>query len=276
MAANTQANRRRAFADVVTVEAWHDNFTDNNSEVDLHADVVFGTARVGGETDSPVRFRLSVKRAEVVIIIPELEPVAVDRRSVSRDSPEVQGCITETRQRSSKGDLSAGVSLSGTQEGLQGSLTAKAAGQKSASTMRTTEVSEAVRLIIVTQSKTDEGHYRWLLEPSLPPFLKGRPWDPAKQPRLRLIDNRKDRSKGIPPSVRVEVRCRKEDLHIEDLRVKDEGLWETLRNRVGFTNRLAAAESYIRERLLEEGLEVENMDDIFGQITLGSAMAQPT
>ena len=57
-------NRKRSFADVVTIDAWHQAFDDQNSIVDLHADVVFGTARAGGETDSPVRFRLSVKRAE--------------------------------------------------------------------------------------------------------------------------------------------------------------------------------------------------------------------
>jgi hypothetical protein len=104
-------NRKRAFADVVTVDAWHEEFDDAHSKVDLHTDVVFGTARVGGEPESPVRFRLSVKRAEVVIIIPELEPVSVDRASVSRDSPDYEGHLTEvverTIQANAKGALSA-------------------------------------------------------------------------------------------------------------------------------------------------------------------------
>jgi hypothetical protein len=38
-------NRKRAFADVVTIDAWHEGFSDNRPRVDLHADVVFGTAR---------------------------------------------------------------------------------------------------------------------------------------------------------------------------------------------------------------------------------------
>ena len=58
-------NRKRAFADVVTVDAWHGSFLEGHAKVDLHVDVVFGTARVGGESQSPVRFRLSAKRAEV-------------------------------------------------------------------------------------------------------------------------------------------------------------------------------------------------------------------
>jgi hypothetical protein len=63
---NDQNNRKRAFAEVVTIEAWHRPFSAETSKADLHADVVFGTARVGGEADSPVRFRLRMKRADIV------------------------------------------------------------------------------------------------------------------------------------------------------------------------------------------------------------------
>jgi hypothetical protein len=101
-------SRKRAFADVVTIDAWHDAFNDQTSAADLHADVVFGTARVGGETDAPVRFRLSVKRAEVVVVIPEAEPVAVDRKSVSRDAPDLQGKFTEVVEQSAHAKVSPG------------------------------------------------------------------------------------------------------------------------------------------------------------------------
>jgi hypothetical protein len=101
-------NRKRAFADVVTIDAWHESFLEDHAKVDLHVDVVFGTARIGGESQSPVRFRLSAKRAEVVVIIPDSEPVSVDRNSVSRDAPELQGHLTEvfeqTNQTKIKGD----------------------------------------------------------------------------------------------------------------------------------------------------------------------------
>ena len=78
-------NRKRIFTDLVSIEAWHKEFTDKRRKVDLHADVVFMTARVGGEKESKVRFRLSLKRAEFVIVIPESEPVDVDKFSISRE-----------------------------------------------------------------------------------------------------------------------------------------------------------------------------------------------
>jgi hypothetical protein len=82
-------NRRRAFADVVSIDAWHEPFDGEHGRADLHADIVFGTARVGGEAAAPVRFRLSVKRAEIVLVVPSSEPVSIDRGTVSRDSPDL-------------------------------------------------------------------------------------------------------------------------------------------------------------------------------------------
>lgn len=267
-------NRRRAFADVVTIDAWHDDFSEEISKADLYADVVFGTARVGGDPEAPIRFRLSVKRAEVVVVIPELEPVSVDQKSVSRDAPELEGRLTEVVEQAIHATAKGAVAAGASSTGLTASASAEVAAQGEVSASKKLELSAPIQLILVTQSKTDDGQYRWMLEPGTSSILKGRPWDAVKRPRLKLVDRRKDRTKGIPPTVRVEVRCRREDLVIEDLEIKDEKLWITVKNNIGFNNRMAAAESYIRDRLAEEGLEVKNIHDVFGHLTLGSTTAQ--
>jgi hypothetical protein len=272
--ATNSDNRKRAFADVVTIDAWHDNFSEGVSAVDLHADVVFGTARVGGETQSPVRFRLSIKRAEVVVIIPESEPVSVDKRSVSRDAPELQGHLTEVVEKISRASVKGVLSGSLSSTGIAASAATEAEAEAGLSASNKFEVSATVKFMLVTQSKTGDGQYRWLVESRMKEILEGRPWDATKEPRLKLIDRRKDRARGIPPTVRVEVRCRREDLRIEDLEIKDEGLWEAAKRRAGFKNKMAAAESYIRDHLSQEGLEVRNVEDIFGTVTLGSATAE--
>jgi hypothetical protein len=128
--------------------------------------------------------------------------------------------------------------------------------------------------MVVTQSKTADDDYRWTVEPRRSRILQGRPWDAVSKPRAKLVDKRKDRTKGIPPTVRVEVRCRREDLVIDDLTVKDEKLWESIKARAGFSNRMAAAESYIRDRLEEEGFEAKNIQDAFSELTLGTATAE--
>jgi hypothetical protein len=266
-------NRKRLFADIVTIDAWHDSFDGSRSSVDLHADVVFGTARIGGELDAPVRFRLSIKRAEVVVVIPESEPLSVDRSSVSRDGPKQAGRVTESFSKevsaAAKGRIAASVGSPGIN--CSGGIDSEV--KADVSSLKKLEVSREFQLMIVTSSKTGEGHYRWIVESGTGETLQGRPWDAKEQPRLKLIDRRKDGSRSIPPVVRVEVRCRSEDLLIEDLRVKDESLWDSVQSRFGFMNRMAAAKSYISKCLCDEGLEVNNIEDVFGCITLGSVTA---
>jgi hypothetical protein len=266
-------NRKRAFADVVTIDAWHETFLGEAAAVDLHVDVVFGTARVGGESQSPVRFRLSVKRAEIVLIIPDSEPVSVDRRSVSRDTPEIHGHLTEVVQQDTQAKVKGGISTTVSTAKVTGSVSAEANAETSRSESKKLEVSATVQFIAVTQSNNADGQYRWLVEPRIKGTLEGRPWDAIKQPRLKLIDQRRDRSKGIPPTVRVEVRCRREDLHITDIVIKDENLWEAAKRKAGFKNKIAAAASYIRDHLSKEGLEVKNIEDMFGTVTMGSVTA---
>jgi len=144
------------------------------------------------------------------------------------------------------------------------------------SSERKTEIAHESGQMRVMQSKTAEGYYRWVLEPADGAFLVGHPWDPDQAPRLKLVDLRSDKSSRIPPSVRVEVRCKREDLTIEDITLKDETLWHSIRERLGHRNRMAAAESYIRNKLVDEGLDVGNFEDLFGDLTLGSVIAEPT
>jgi hypothetical protein len=266
-------NRRRAFADVVSIDAWHEPFDGESTRVDLHADIVFGQARVGGESDAPVTFRLSIKRAEIVLVVPASEPVRVDRSSVSRDSPDLPGKLTEVIEQKSGASAAAKAAVSIGKGGADGSLSAEGQAHSSIATTRKLEIKGSVEFMVVTQSKTADGNYRWTVEPRLSRSLQGRPWDAISKPRAKLVDKRKDRTKGIPPTVRVEVRCRREDLLIEELTVKDEKIWESIKARTGFSNRMAAAESYIRDRLEEEGFEVKNIEEAFSELTLAVVTA---
>lgn len=265
-------NRRRVFADVVSVDAWHQRFDSTHPKVDLHVDVAFGTARVGGEADSAIRFRLSVKQAEVVVVIPDTEPVSVDTSSVAREGPDARGRLTETLEQTSHFHAKGGLAASVGKTDLFASASASVSAEGDLTAKKKVEMSGW--LMAATSSKTEEGYYRWIIKPTASRSLEGRPWDANSKPRLKVIDTRKDRSKGIPPAVRVEVRCRREDLCIDELQVKDAKLWDQVKSRLGFKNRMAAAISYIRDRLSEEGLEIRNIEDIFGNVTLASVTAE--
>jgi hypothetical protein len=254
-------NRRRAFADVVTIDAWHDQFDNECKTADLHADVVFGTARLGGEAASQVRFRLSIKRAELVVIIPETEPVSVEKTSVSRDAPEFQAKMTGTVETTAQSKIQASANASVSEKGFKGSIGTGVKAESSVTAKEKIETSQIVQLMLVTQSKTEDGNYRWVITPQAQKVLEGRPWDANKNPRMKLVDGRRNRSKGIPPTVRIEVHCRREGLEIRDIEIKDETLWEKLSEKAGLRNKIVAAESYLRDRLAEEGLEAGQISD---------------
>jgi hypothetical protein len=249
-------NRPRAFADVVTIDAWHNQFSDECPKADLHADVVFGTARLGGESDSQVRFRISIRRAELVVIIPDTEPVRVEKTSVSRDAPEFHGKKTSTVETAKQAKIGASGAAGISKKGFEASFATEAKADSSVTAKEKTEISQTVQLMLVTESKTADGHYRWIIKPGTQDVLDGRPWDASKEPRMTLVDLRQNRARGIPPTVHIEVKCLREDIEIKDIEIKNRTLWKALTRQEGFRNKMAAAESYIRLRLAEEGLDV--------------------
>jgi hypothetical protein len=266
-------NRKRALADVVSVEAWHQAFDEKNTRADLHVDVVFGTGRIGSEAASPVRFRLSLRQAEVLVIIPPTEPAKVDVASVSRDAPQIKVHATQRKKVRSTASVSGKIAA-GYSNGMPlASLGLGVAGSETIDDETRLAITRAVGAMSVTQSRSEDGHYRWVVTPTLEDVLRGRPWDSAA-PRLKIIDYRNERTVGLPPIVRVEVRCRRQDLNIEDISLKDGQKWRSIKRDTYFVNKRAAAESAIRDRLISEGLFYEDVEEIFASITIADVEAE--
>lgn len=263
----TSLNNRKVLSEVVSLEAWQ-QATEHASHLSLHADVVFREGRIGGEDNSKLRFKLRVKRAELILIIPETEPVSVVRSSVSRDTIAVAGTKVATQKKSALSALKAKMGI-GTPNGgypLSGNAGFSVDGSKSLEEV--IEHKQAFSAIDVEQSLTQEGHYKWELTTIVGPALSGRPWDCNLHPRLTLIDERKDRSKGIPPVVNIRIRCLREDLIISDIAIKDESKWRKVIKGNGFKNRYIAAEAYIRQMLAREGFDQADISDPFCAIDL--------
>ena len=266
-------NRIRSFSDVVSIDAWHQDLNDKCSRADLHAHVVFGEAKLGGEQESPVRFRLSIRRAEIVVVISETEPLGVDPASVTRDLLNVKGTRKVIRSVARQKSVGGAVGVKVSAKGASGEVSAKAAVGAKSSASEVTTLSEQVSVHIITQSKTTDGFYRWIVAMQDGGALSGAPWDGTAKPRLTIVDQRTHKRSNIPPSLRVEVRCSREDLIIEDLELKDESKWNMLRNAHGAGRRIAAAEGYLLDQLTKVGLEVSNISDKFGTLVLASATA---
>lgn len=268
-------NRRRALGEVVSLEAWHAPFSKAEKKVDLCVDVAFLSGRLGGEVHSEVWFVLQLRQAEVVVIIPATEPAKIDLNSVSRDTPQIEAKLSrdQTVRKNARAKVSSKAKLG--VGGLGATVQAGAeAGLESDDRTRISMV-EAVKNMRLLYSLSD-GHPRWAISTADDAPLNGRPWDAVKAPRLKVIDTRADRTKGLPPSIQVEVRCRREDLVISDIRLKNiKGVGDRLR-RDNPRNKLVAAEAVIRTRLFEEGLLKGDSDDRFAVLTLASIAAETT
>jgi hypothetical protein len=210
----------------------------------------------------------------VVTVIPENEPLGVDKLSVSRDHPSVEAKRTRTTETTTKvgGSMKAAAAYS--KAVPTASIVAEAKGETDITDQDKVELVESVAPMSVMQSINAEGYYQWEIKPVTSAYLKGKPWDPVLKPRLKLKDLRKRPLKNkIEPGVTVEVRCRREDLDIKEIQLKNESLMNKLLNAPGHRNKLAAAESYIRDELTKEGLFVGNMQEVFSHLTLASVKA---
>jgi hypothetical protein len=265
-------NRLRAFAEVVSIDAWHEGFESGKGTADLHADVVFGTGRLGGEPESQVRFRLRVKRADLVLIVPETEPVDIPRRSINRFSSamSMKRSITQTSEK--KGSVAGGGKIEVSQSGGASASASLSAGAAFEGKLEERlEYSQQVLAIrVIHRFSNADGCDHWAFEPTFGPTLEGRAWVPEETPLATARDTRSHLGRGIPPVVRFEVRCLLEDLEIANIQLKRGGVFPAIG---AAKNRMKAAEAYIRNQLLEAGLEVRGVSDPFDQIVLGSVVA---
>lgn len=114
-----------------------------------------------------------------------------------------------------------------------------------------------------------EQTYTWTFECETAEFLVGRAWDANASPVMRLKDLRQRGVRGIAPSVRVAIKCLREDLLITDIRLKDDelSLAEKLLGKEQKTKK-RAAEAYIRTKLMETGLDVGDISNEFASIVM--------
>jgi len=274
-------NFKRIFIDVVSLDAWHKPFDEKCTISDLHVDVAFvDRARLGGEEESKVRFHLSIKKAEIHVIVPPGELVEVLPDSVVRSAPPIlRGKQTTTiaRKQQTEGSAKGSLALSNNGASATGETTLSA--NLSVARGDSTEIQREIELMGVMHTQVTRGHHRWALEPDIgESVLYGRRWDAVKEPRLKLRDLRKSSQKSFDPIVYIEARCLRDDLKIEDIELKDESKWQRLSRRLGQENRIAAAESYIRNRLAKFGIEVSphSVHEKFSEILIAQIAAIPS
>jgi hypothetical protein len=265
---------RHVFGETVSVDAWYEPFNEERTTADLRVDVTFRKdVPVGAEPESPVRFRLSLHRAEIVVILPDHGSIGIDRDSVAREMPDVSGQRTDkeatTQNLAAKAEAGIG-STTGfvAKASMEGSMSHTSASE--------TEFKQNIKLMLVMHSATRDGH-SWEIKPTSGDKLEGKPWDAVKEPRLKIIDKRTSRKRNFLKDIIIEVRCRREDLCITELKLKDEAKESARMFRKRNSNPEAAARGYIHARFATAGLDVDvgSIDEKFIKLVLSRISATP-
>ncbi|WP_157196438.1 hypothetical protein [Methylobacterium sp. 88A] len=267
-------NRKRALNEVVSLDAWHKGFTKSRKASDLHVDVTFSEGRIGEDSDSNVRFRLSLKQAQIVVVVPPNEPAKVQVATVRREDKDVKVKTEKVLTSKNKGNIGLSANADAGANQLNASVKAGVEISSEALRLKTIKILEKAYAMTATQFRTRDEHYAWRIEPAAENILNGKPWNATREPRMKIEDTRADREKGIEPSIRVEIRCRREDFEIRDIMYKNGGTWGNLLEHHFNQNKILAAQAVIRTRLFESGLLHGELSDPFAEITICAIISE--
>jgi len=265
MTSNIRHNNPRAFARTVTVQSWRTPFSENRAEADLHIYVSFDTARIGDDEDIsewPVRFRLSLKRAELHVLKDPSGVIHIPHSSIVRSEPQT---IQREHKQETLVKLNAEGCLAAKTTGLDASALIEGSGA-TAITDSIQEIGEDVGMKVSHQ--IDDRGYIFSFKPIMSDRLEGTPWS-SKTPRMKVRDQKTDRKRGEPPEIKVEVRCAREDLIIEDIQFRDKTFitWDKLTKKKKFM-----VEQYLRDELCRFGFYCGDLSQPFTELLLADAI----
>lgn len=260
---NQGQNLAKIFSEIVSIDAWHSHFDENDDTATVHVDLTFLEGQLGSDSDSQIRFNLALKRAELVFIIPTTEPLQVVQSSVDREPP-IEGVSRWIREHESEmqGAARSAISVS-RQPKFDISAQAAASGKSKVSTA--SEITVPISNFKMSQSTDSEGNYRWEITSEAGNKLNGKVWNPVAKPRLKIKQTTKSK---IPPTCRVMVRCRREDFEITNIQPKS---GTKLGQKFLFNKKVAAA-AYIRNKLSDLGLHSDNFDEDYMQICVAEVV----
>lgn len=260
-------NPRRALAETVSLIAWQSEFDGKTALADLFIDVTFDEGRIGGEdAGAPVRFRLSLRQAEVHINRDLAGVLNFPPAHLARRQPTT-GTRTKTVER--KGTIKGNIDGSMSFTGLSGGVGGAAAGEVAFADKA--ELTQPVATMEVTHRATADG-YAFVIRPRSGDRLEGPAWS-TELPKAKIHDSGHKRKRGEPPDVRVELRCRREDLIIENVEFVDSQalpFWKLDRAKQ------VAIEQYLKEELSRVGFDVGTLSEPFAQLILADVTPERT
>jgi hypothetical protein len=254
----------------MSLDAWHDPFRLDGSTSGVYVEVSFKGGRVGGDSpEIPFTFKLSLKRALLTI---QLEsPLEIERRSVARSIPSTAAELSSILKTKERAEISLGGKAKISPASFHLALSGESKSTDEVSREDEIKVIQTLPQIIVSPRPVSSRSYSWHLESSYNPSLQGQPWHPADEPRFRIkaIDN----IQKIFPTIKVVVSCALEDIIIEDIKLKSDGLGQSIKNIIFNNINEAAAIQHLKLVLKNSDLEPSAMDNRFSDLIIANVLA---
>lgn len=265
-------NYQRVFADVISLDAWHEPFRLDQETYGVFAELSFTEGRMGGdEPEIPFTFNVRLKKALLSIRLED--PLTLDRASVARGIPAKQAEYTQVVRAKEAARSYVGIGAKITPALIGAALNGDVSKSTEISEEEELRISQEVPEILVT-ARPDGAHgYSWEMEPLLGNHLRGQPWDPIDPPRMRVY---LPESSAIDPTIKVEVRCALEDLEITSILPKEESLVEKLTGLPRREINEAAAIQHLKKVLTDVELYPGKMDNRFNSVILADVLALST
>ena len=261
------SNRQMSLKEVVSIEAWYQCFSDETRETDFFLHIKFQDGIFGADPNDPVRFKIRLKRA-VVVVIPE-DPIKVPKASVRRDRVIVDAKKTIERRSATNLSAEANGEVSASSLGLNASAQAKF-GAKAEKDVATHSVETITHSGMTIEHSVDDAQNNvWTFAPAEGTSLYGQAFNETG-PLMKLTH--KAQLAKLPAVVKVRVSCLREDIEILNLEAKDDPKG-FLRKGMGEEKKLRLAEEIIKDTLATNGLEFGAISEKFSRIHVADVIA---
>lgn len=252
-------NNPRNWGGAVSLEVYRGKYDTDELSANLYINVSFLTGRVSESNSSGLRFKLSIKRAEVCILKDSSGLLRVPLNDIYRPgSFEAQ----YENESLASDELSAGARLD-----ASASILSFDGASKSSTKDKMTFSAPLDGMRVIHRRNGEEHVYD--ISPLSGQTLQGNPWEPG---RKILSLNATGCNKSFePPEPTVQIRCLREDLEITDVQYHGDAVF----NFAALTkNKKVAVEAYIKEQLALCGLHQSDLSDPYATIVIADAVPE--
>lgn len=271
---NSNSNARRILRDLVSIEAWYEEFTEDAPSSALTVDLAFREANFGGKETDKVQFTVRLKRAELSILPEKLGSISVDRKTVFRARRHSKGVI----KTSNTATVTKGASLSGElgigNTGVQGRAAASGSANIKKENTSTLEIEQKFSNIICEHHYGGGDVHCWTMYSNKPPaHLEGHVWDEPTH-LMDLIHSNARTNQRIGSSVTLQVKCLRKDIDILDIQILDnQNQWSRFKRKQE-EMKLRLAEQVIKDNLTDQGLNFDNLSRDHAELIIADIIAE--